>query len=46
MLNNGNELILQHEIISKTLYWHYICAEESDKRELKGYNIIGYVPDI
>ena len=25
---------------------HFICAEESEKRELKGYNIIGYVPDI
>ena len=24
---------------------HFICAEESDKRELKGHNIIGYVPD-
>ena len=27
-------------------YVHFICAEESEKRELKGYNIIGYVSDI
>ena len=25
---------------------HFIWEEESEKRELKGYNIIGYVPDI
>ena len=25
---------------------YFICAEESKKRKLKGYNIIGYVPDI
>ena len=36
MLNNENELILQYEIISITLYVHFICAEESGKRELKG----------
>ena len=46
MLNNENELILQYEIISEICYVHFICAEESKKRELKGYNIIGYVPEI
>ena len=46
MLNNGNKLILQYEIISQTVYVLFICAEESEKRELKEYNIIGYVPDI
>ena len=25
---------------------YFNCAKESEKRELKGYNIIGYVPDI
>ena len=25
---------------------HFICAEESEKREIKGCNIVGYVPDI
>ena len=25
---------------------HFIFSEESEKRELKGYNIIGYVSDI
>ena len=46
MLNNENELILQYEIIYQTLYVHFISAEESEKRELKAYNIIGYVRDI
>ena len=43
---NENELILQYKIISWTLYVHFICAEESEKRELKWYNIIGYIPYI
>ena len=46
VLKNGNELILHYKIISLTLYVHFIYAEESEKRELKGYNIIGYVSDI
>ena len=25
---------------------HFICAEESEKRELKGYNIIDYQSDM
>ena len=25
---------------------HFIFAEGSEKGELKGYNIIGYIPDI
>ena len=40
-----NYLILHYEIISLTLYVEFFCAEESEKRE-RGYNIIGYVPDI
>ena len=32
--------------LSLKLCMYFICAEESEKRKLKGYNIIGYVPDI
>ena len=45
-VKNENELILQYEIISENLYVHFICAEESKNQELKGYNIIGHVPEI
>ena len=32
--------------LSQSFYVHFICLKESENRELKGYTIIGYVPDI